>query len=120
VSNLDVTVAVVSVGSDDVYEDFTPRLAIGRSRPDDVRARDFEVIQKSNNVEGHLAPVLYPVTRLIALAVAACIESNHSIISCEIILSGHIGDVTGAATEVVSSLGSTVAFDALRADEIDV
>jgi osmoprotectant transport system permease protein len=36
------------------------------------------------------------------------------------LLSGHIRDVTGAATEVVSSLGSTVAFDALRADEIDV
>jgi osmoprotectant transport system permease protein len=28
--------------------------------------------------------------------------------------------VTGAATEIVSSLGSTVAFDALRAEEIDV
>jgi osmoprotectant transport system permease protein len=36
------------------------------------------------------------------------------------ILAGHIEDVTGAATEVVSSLGSTVAFDALRIGEIDV
>jgi osmoprotectant transport system permease protein len=36
------------------------------------------------------------------------------------ILSGHIQQVTGADTEVVSSLGSTVAFDALRAGEIDV
>jgi osmoprotectant transport system permease protein len=36
------------------------------------------------------------------------------------ILSGHIQDVTGAATDVVSSLGSTVAFDALRSEEIDV
>ena len=36
------------------------------------------------------------------------------------ILSGHIQEVTGAATEIVSSLGSTVAFDALRAEEIDV
>lgn len=36
------------------------------------------------------------------------------------ILSGHIQEVTGAATEVVSSLGSTVAFDALRSEEIDV
>ena len=36
------------------------------------------------------------------------------------ILAGHIEETTGAATEVVSSLGSTVAFDALRAEEIDV
>ena len=36
------------------------------------------------------------------------------------ILSGQVRDVTGVATEVVSSLGSTVAFDALRAGEIDV
>jgi osmoprotectant transport system permease protein len=36
------------------------------------------------------------------------------------ILSGHIRSVTGADAEVVSSLGSTVAFDALRAGEIDV
>ncbi|NQW05197.1 MAG: ABC transporter permease subunit [Acidobacteria bacterium] len=36
------------------------------------------------------------------------------------ILSGHIQTVTGAPTRIVSSLGSTVAFDALRADEIDV
>jgi osmoprotectant transport system permease protein len=35
------------------------------------------------------------------------------------ILSGQIRDVTGASTEVVSSLGSTVAFDALRSDQID-
>ncbi len=36
------------------------------------------------------------------------------------VLAGHIEETTGAATEVASSLGSTVAFDALRADEIDV
>ncbi len=36
------------------------------------------------------------------------------------ILAEHIEETTGAATEVVSSLGSTVAFDALRAEEIDV
>jgi len=36
------------------------------------------------------------------------------------ILAGHIEETTGAATEVASSLGSTVAFDALRAEEIDV
>jgi osmoprotectant transport system permease protein len=36
------------------------------------------------------------------------------------ILGGHVAETTGAATEVVSSLGSTVAFDALRAEEIDV
>ncbi len=36
------------------------------------------------------------------------------------ILAGQIAETTGAATEVVSSLGSTVAFDALRAEEIDV
>ena len=36
------------------------------------------------------------------------------------LLAGHIEEVTGAATEIVSSLGSTVAFDALRAEEIDV
>jgi osmoprotectant transport system permease protein len=35
------------------------------------------------------------------------------------ILAGHIGAVTGTPSEVVSSLGSTVAFDALRAREID-
>lgn len=35
------------------------------------------------------------------------------------VLAGQIRDVTGAATEIVSSLGSTVAFDALRAGEID-
>jgi len=35
------------------------------------------------------------------------------------ILAGQIAETTGAATEVVSSLGSTVAFDALRAEEID-
>jgi osmoprotectant transport system permease protein len=36
------------------------------------------------------------------------------------ILAGQIAETTGAETEVVSSLGSTVAFDALRAEEIDV
>lgn len=36
------------------------------------------------------------------------------------ILSGRIRAATGADTEVVPSLGSTVAFDALRAGEIDV
>jgi osmoprotectant transport system permease protein len=36
------------------------------------------------------------------------------------ILAGHIEETSGAATEVASSLGSTVAFDALRAEEIDV
>ena len=36
------------------------------------------------------------------------------------ILAGHIEETTGATTEVMSSLGSTVAFDALRAEEIDV
>jgi len=36
------------------------------------------------------------------------------------ILAGHVAEVTGASTEVLSSLGSTVAFDALRAGEIDV
>jgi osmoprotectant transport system permease protein len=36
------------------------------------------------------------------------------------ILSGHIRAATGVGTAVVSSLGSTVAFDALRAGEIDV
>jgi len=36
------------------------------------------------------------------------------------ILAGQITGVTGVATDVVSSLGSTVAFDALRAGEIDV
>ncbi len=36
------------------------------------------------------------------------------------IMSAHIGTVTGAPTRILSSLGSTVAFDALRADEIDV
>ena len=36
------------------------------------------------------------------------------------ILAGQIEETTGADTEVVSSLGSTVAFDALRAGEIDV
>ncbi len=36
------------------------------------------------------------------------------------VLSGHVEDVTGASTEILSSLGSTVAFDALRAGEIDV
>ena len=36
------------------------------------------------------------------------------------VLAGHIAETTGAATQVASSLGSTVAFDALRAEEIDV
>jgi osmoprotectant transport system permease protein len=36
------------------------------------------------------------------------------------ILSGQIQSATGAPTRVVSSLGSTVAFDALRSGEIDV
>ncbi|MDA1184169.1 MAG: ABC transporter permease subunit [Acidobacteria bacterium] len=36
------------------------------------------------------------------------------------ILAGQIAETTGAAAEVASSLGSTVAFDALRAEEIDV
>jgi osmoprotectant transport system permease protein len=36
------------------------------------------------------------------------------------ILSGHVEAATGASTSVVSSLGSTVAFDALRAGDIDV
>jgi osmoprotectant transport system permease protein len=36
------------------------------------------------------------------------------------VLAGHIEETTGAATEVTSSLGSTVAFDALRTEEIDV
>ena len=36
------------------------------------------------------------------------------------ILAGHVAETTGAVTEVVSSLGSTVAFDALSAEEIDV
>jgi osmoprotectant transport system permease protein len=36
------------------------------------------------------------------------------------ILAGQIAETTGAETKVVSSLGSTVAFDALRAEEIDV
>ena len=36
------------------------------------------------------------------------------------ILARHIGEMSGAATEIVSSLGSTVAFDALRSEEIDV
>ena len=36
------------------------------------------------------------------------------------VLAGHITETTGTATEAVSSLGSTVAFDALRAEEIDV
>lgn len=36
------------------------------------------------------------------------------------ILSQHIEAATGAGTSVMSSLGSTVAFDALRADDIDV
>ena len=36
------------------------------------------------------------------------------------ILAGQIRNITGADTEIVSSLGSTVVFDALRAGEIDV
>ena len=36
------------------------------------------------------------------------------------VLAGHVAETTGAASEVVSSLGSTVAFDALVAEEIDV
>jgi osmoprotectant transport system permease protein len=36
------------------------------------------------------------------------------------ILAGQIEEVTGTPAEIVASLGSTVAFDALRADEIDV
>ena len=36
------------------------------------------------------------------------------------VLSGHIRAATGATTEVASSLGSTVVFDALRAGDIDV
>jgi osmoprotectant transport system permease protein len=36
------------------------------------------------------------------------------------ILARQIADVTGARTDVLSSLGSTVAFDALRAGELDV
>ena len=36
------------------------------------------------------------------------------------ILAGQIRNATGAATEIVASLGSTVVFDALRAGEIDV